>query len=123
MSGVYIDPRTQDLVVTSGKDLQRVTNPTVASAYLRVATQRGSVFWDPTFGCDLQNLGTLGANAEQQAEAAVFAALQPMVAAGELRDLSVQVVRPTDVPNRLDIIVDAIDAAQRPIQFKTFVPV
>ncbi len=120
---VYINPTTADYVQTLGDDLQQADNPVLQSVYLRLATERGTCFWDPDFGSKLHTLAAakIGPDIERQVVTLVEAALQPMVDAGELLDLAVAAQRVAR--NRVEFAVRFYDAGLRPLEFTHFVRV
>ena len=122
MSGARIDPSTRDLVLTTATDLARPSSPVEASMQTRLATRRGTCFWDVTFGSDLGNLvGTAPRGAVDQVENAARAALQPMVAQRDITNLSVTAQAAGQ--GRVDVTVTAQDGRRRPITWRTFVRV
>jgi len=119
----YIDPSAAAFVQTPGNDLQRTDNTTLQSMWLRLATRRGSCFWDPDFGSRLHELVAtkIGANVERVVVGHVEQALQPMTDAGELLDLEVAAQRVGR--NRVEMVLRAFDAGLRPLEFTHFVRV
>jgi len=123
MGGLFIDPLTRDAAFTLSGDLQQADNPAAAHAHRRLATRRGSVVWDVEFGSTLHEIRTLDAQTTQRVEASVKGALRPMVEAGEISHLVVSAERSSEVPGRVDFVVDAVDALQRPFRIPSWVQV
>lgn len=121
----YHDPLTGDYVLTAGDDFQVISGaPVVLQAMLRrLLTRRGSCVWAPSFGSTLHELPRekAGGEIEQDAEARVREALEPLRKRGEVVELEVGVSR-VDA-HRLSIAVRARDAGWRPLSFTTFVRV
>lgn len=119
----HLDPILRDLVLTAGGDLQAVDNPTRQAVVLRLLTERGSCFWDLTFGSTLHEMprAKIVANAERDAEDRARSALRPLLDSQEISALSISVSRVDR--NRIEMAVSCRDAGQRPIQFTMFVAV
>lgn len=124
MSGAYIESITRDLVVTGAKDLQRPASPLLQAIYLRLATHRGSCFWDPSFGSTLHELAASHPSAvtvARDVDARVRDALQPLIDSGDLKQLDVTVTR--QGRHQVALAVSVKDAGRRTITFTTFVQV
>ena len=115
-----VDPILRDLVLTSTGDLSADDNPVAEELTLRLLTERGSAWWDLTFGSRLAQLAgeKAGPDLERRVEGEVRGALKPMVDAGAITSLQVTVSRGM---GRVDLEVRAMDARRRPVQFTTFV--
>ena len=119
----YLNPLTRDLVQTVDWDWLRVTNPTLEAIHIRLHTERGSCFWDLSFGSTLHLLPTetISADRVRDVEDRVRTALQPMVDAHEISGLTIHATRVAR--NRVDLSVQCLDAGRRPVTFTTFVQV
>lgn len=84
----YVDPTTQDLVLTLAQDVRGVASveDTAQRVYHRLFTQRGSCFWDRSFGSTLHELGRakIGRTFQADVEDRVRRALQPLVDDGSI---------------------------------------
>ena len=120
----YIVAKTGSFTLTTSRDLRKVRPPEVTAQQLllRLQTQKGTCFWDSSFGSTLHELPRtkLGPTAERDAEDRVRSALAPMVTSKAIGALTVQVQR---AQNRLNLSVCCVDAGGNPIQFSTFVEV
>lgn len=117
----HIDFTALDLVLTDAGDLVAVDNPVLEELGLRLLTERGSAWWDLSFGSRLHELATTkaGADLERRVQEEVRAALRPMLTAGALSSLQVTVTRVDR--SRVDLEVRAVDSRRRPITFATTV--
>jgi len=119
----HVNPLTGGFDLTLSNDLERAANPTLQSVYLRLVTRRGTVWWDAELGSDLPALASehVVGDVAREIEDRARVALQPMVDAGELYDLELAAQRVDR--HRVDLVVRAVDAGLRPLEFTHFVRV
>ena len=120
---IHVDPLSASFALTSSDDLQRSANPVLQSVYMRLSIRRGTAFWDPDLGSDLPGLAGehVVGDVEREVEDRARVALQPMVDAGELLELSIAASKVGR--HRVDLVIRAIDAGLRPLNFTHFVQV
>lgn len=113
----YIDPTTRTLTLAASGDLARSTSATAERAYTRLFTERGSCFWDTTFGSRLHLLrrAKITGSFERQLEDAVREAWRPLLDAGEL--VGLQFAHERVDHGRWHTVVHVEDAARAPIAF------
>ena len=117
----FIDPLTRDYVATAGHDLAPPTHPAQEALARRLLTERGSAFWDPTYGSTLHELPRLAIrqNAEGEVMARARAALAPLLTSKVLTRVDVAASRVDR--NRVELAVRALAANGTPVTFTTFV--
>ena len=118
-----IDPLLRDFVLDTSNDLVRAENPTQQAILLRLCTEQGTCFWDPSFGSTLGALSSekIGQDIARDVEDRARAALKPMVDENAIRDLEVAASRVDR--NRVEMALRCVDAGNRPISFNLFVQV
>lgn len=109
-----IDTVADDLATTPSLDLATTASALGDAMYLRLMTERGTCWWDPTFGSRLHELRSRGLTESTVArvEDAAREALAPLTSSGELTELSVTV---TQAPNRVDLTLSGQDNRRRKI--------
>lgn len=117
----YIDPLTRDYRQTAGHDWTPATHPLQEAVVRRLMTQRGTCFWDLSYGSTLHELVGAPArgNLTVDAEARVKAALRPLVEGGRIQSLKVSATRTTS--NRLDLGLRVVASDSTILRFSTFV--
>lgn len=114
--------RDGDLALTARGDLEPHDGAPDEEMRLRLLCERGTAFWDKTFGSRLAALARSGRRTPalgRELEAAVREALDPMVSAGRLKRVLVTVT----VGDLVAILVTGEDAARRPFEVPLFVEV
>lgn len=116
------DPTTGDILVEGG-DYVAVDNPVFDAVALLLDTRQGSCFWDLTFGSRLHELPQRGMRAgiEREAENIVAEALQRLVDAGDITELTVTATRVGR--SRLQLVASAFDTGRRQLQWTRWVAV
>lgn len=116
-----VDPATLDLVFVAG-DFQEAS-PALDAVRLRLHTERGSCFWDATFGSTLHQLvrAKITARTAVRIEDAIRVALAPMVRASELAIEGFAHEQPES--DRWHVAVTLRDGQKRPVKFHLFLKV
>lgn len=120
---MQLDVTSGDLSWSDRGDLVVPSDPLSQAVYLRVMTERGSLFWDTTFGSRLHELRRtkLDVTFKSRLEDVLREALTPLVAAGELAKLSFDHER--QAGGRWHVRVRAQTRSRRDFTFPLFVEV